>query len=115
MNTKRSQVLTILAFPIVLAIGIVLIPVVTDYTDHHLAEEAVAQTGRWFLGHIISAVGFCLALLAVSSIDAHLRGGLGSLPKLTLPFTAIGAGFYAAGLEPMALGRSQFKLRDIPR
>ena len=104
MNTKRSQIITILAFPVVLTIGIVLIPVVTDYTDHRLAEEAVAQTGRWFLGHIISAIGFCLSILAVNSIDRHLQTKFGSLPRLALPFIAVGAGLYAAGLGADGIG-----------
>jgi hypothetical protein len=104
MNTKRSQIITILAFPLVLSIGILLIPVVTDYTDHRLAEQGVAQTGRWFLGHIIAAIGFCLSILAVSSINEHLRKGSGSLPKTTLLFIAIGAGLYAAGLGADGIG-----------
>ena len=104
MNTKRSHIITILAFPVVLSIGILLIPVVTDYTDHSLAENAVAQTGRWFLGHIISAIGFCLSILAVSSINEHLRRGSGPLPRLALPFVAVGAGLYAAGLGADGIG-----------
>ena len=104
MNSKRSQIISILAFPVVLTIGIVLIPVVTDYTDHRLAEQAVAQTGRWFLGHIISAIGFCLSILAVSSIDRHLQTKSGLLPRLTLPFIAVGAGLYAAGLGADGIG-----------
>jgi len=104
MNTKRSQVITILAFPVVLTIGIVLIPVVTDYTDHRLAELAVAQIGRWSFGHIISAIAFCISILAVSTIDGYLRTKSGSLPKLAQPFIAIGAGLYAAGLGADGIG-----------
>ncbi len=104
MNTKRTQVITILAFPIVLTLGIMLIPVVPDYTDHRLAEQAVAQVGRWFSGHIISAIAFSLSILAVGSVDRHLQSGSKSLPKATLPILATGAGFYAAGLGADGIG-----------
>ena len=104
MNHKRMQIIYILAFPVVLTIGIVLIPVVADYSQHQLAEEAVAQTMRWYVGHILSAVGFALAILAVSAIDAHLRQAERTLPLLTLPLITIGAGLYAAGLGADGIG-----------
>ena len=104
MNNKRSQIIFILAFPIVLTIGIILIPVVADYTNHQLAEQAVEQTVRWFTGHIISAVGFALSILAVSSINRHLQLTSQSLPTLTLPFIAVGAGLYSAGLGADGIG-----------
>ena len=104
MKKKRTQVMTILAFPIVLTIGIAFIPVVTDYTDHRLAERAVSQVGRWFLGHIISAIGFPLCILAVGEIEKHLRSASGSLPRLTFPFLVIGAGLYSAGLGADGIG-----------
>lgn len=104
MNAKRSQAIIILAFPIVLTVGIVLIPVVTDYTDHRLAEQAVAQVGRWFLGHLISAVGFSLSILTISVIDGHLRSVSDALPRFTLPIVAVGAGLYAAGLGADGIG-----------
>ena len=42
MNRNTQQTITILAFPVVLTIGIVLIPFVSDYNDHQLAEQAVS-------------------------------------------------------------------------
>ena len=104
MNNKRWQILTILAFPVVLAVGIVLIPVVADYSDHELAEKAVAQTARWFSGHLIAAIGFAISVLAIVSIDTHLRGSSRSLPAMTLPCVAVGAGLYAAGLGADGIG-----------
>jgi len=104
MNDKRAKIIYVLAFPIVLTIGIVLIPVVTDYTDHRLPEQAVEQTFRWFAGHIIAAVGFGLAVLAVGSIDRHLRLTSRSLPGVTLPSVAVGTGLYAAGLGADGIG-----------
>ena len=104
MSDKRLQIVYILAFPIVLTIGIVLIPVVVDYSDHRLATLAVGQTARWFSGHIISAIGFALAILAVSTIDRHLRYASQSLPVLALPFITVGAGLNAAGLGADGIG-----------
>lgn len=104
MNTNRLEVIYILAFPVVLTIGIVLIPVVTDYTDHQLAEAGVGRTMPWFLGHIIAAVGFALSILAVSSIDKHLQRSSQSLPVLALPCITLGAGLYAAGLGADGIG-----------
>ena len=104
MNHKRAQIIYVLAFPIVLTIGIVLIPVVTDYTDHRLPEQAVEQAFRWFAGHIIAAIGFGLVVLAVGSIDRHLQLTSRSLPSVTLPSVAVGAGLYAAGLGADGIG-----------
>jgi len=104
MNDKRAQIIYVLAFPVVLTIGIVLIPVVTDYTDHRLPEQAVEQTVRWFAGHIVAAIGFGLAVLAVGSIDRHLQLTSRSLPAVTLPGVAVGAGLYAAGLGADGIG-----------
>ena len=104
MNNKRTQIISIIAFPVVLTLGIVLIPVVADYSNHHLAEQAVEQTARWFAGHIISVIGFMLSILAVSSINKYLQITSRFLPKLTLPFVAVGAGFYSAGLGADGIG-----------
>ena len=104
MNNKRAQIIYVLAFPVVLTIGIVLIPVVTDYTDHRLPEQAVEQTVRWFAGHIIAAIGFGLSILAVGSINRHLQLTSRSLPGVTLPSVAVGAGLYAAGLGANGIG-----------
>ena len=104
MSAKASPILTILGFPVVLAIGIVLIPVVADYSDHELAEQAVGQTARWFSGHLIAAMGFALSIMAVVSIDRHLRLSSRPLPAMTLPCIAVGAGLYAAGLGADGIG-----------
>jgi len=104
MNNKRWQIFTVLAFPVVLAAGIVLIPVVADYSDHQLAEQAVGQTARWFSGHLIAAIGFSLSVLAVVSVNRHLRRSSRSLPAVTLPCIALGAGLYAAGLGADGIG-----------
>lgn len=104
MNDRRFQALIILLFPIVLSIGIFLIPVVPDYSDHALATEAVEMTGRWFVGHLLSAVGFGLSILSVSVIAAYLKHRSYKIPLFILPVMAIGAGLYAAGLGADGIG-----------
>jgi hypothetical protein len=103
-STKRLAISYLLAFPIVLTLGIALIPVVPDYADHQLAEQAVSQTGRWFFGHIISAIGFALSIPAVSSVDRHIQLSSRNLPILTMPLISMGAGLYAAGLGADGIG-----------
>ena len=56
-----SKVISVLAFPVLLSIGIFLIPVVSDYADHELAAQAVGKTGLWVAGHLISAMAFGLS------------------------------------------------------
>ncbi len=104
MSNKQSQIAYILAFPVVLTIGIILIPVVVDYNDHHLAEQAVGQTVRWFLGHVTAAIGFALSIPAISSINRHLQLTSRSLPVVTIPCITVGAGLYAAGLGADGIG-----------
>ncbi len=56
-------------FPLVLALGIVLIPVVRNYADHELAEAATAKSKRWFWGHLLSAIGFGLGVAVAVLIN----------------------------------------------
>jgi hypothetical protein len=101
---RRIRTLYVLSFPIVLTIGILLIPVVPDYADHALAVEAVEGTERWFTGHLISAVAFGLSVLACSVIVAVLERNSYAVQSLVLPLIAIGAGLYAAGLGADGIG-----------
>jgi hypothetical protein len=91
---NRAGVFPIFAFPIILAIGILLIPVNPDYNNHALAVQAVEQTNRWFAGHLISAIAFGFSIWAAREI----LGVLSKAPWYTLIFIATGAGLYAAGL-----------------
>jgi hypothetical protein len=90
----RNKLFPIFAFPIILAIGIVLIPVNPDYGDHYLAVKAVQQSERWFAGHLIAAIAFSFVVWAAREILAFLP----KAPWYTLIFTAAGAGLYAAGM-----------------
>jgi hypothetical protein len=94
----RSRTLPVFAFPILLTIGIVLIPVVSDYGNHEIAVQAVAQSARWLAGHLISAAAFGLSVWAASEIMTGLRHR-GSKPEhVPLLLISLGAALYAAGL-----------------
>lgn len=99
-----GKIITILSFPVLLLIGIVLIPVVSDYSNHQLAEQAVQQTTRWFLGHILAAVAFAISINTIRSINKHLQLVSQSLPSITFPLITVGAGLYAAGLGADGIG-----------
>jgi hypothetical protein len=88
----------IIGFPILMTVGIILIPIVPDYSNHVLAAEAAEQTGRWLSGHLISAAAFGLSVWASSEIMAELRHR-GSKPEpVPLLLISLGAALYAAGL-----------------
>jgi hypothetical protein len=102
---NRFHVITIWLFPIVLAVGILTIPVVSDYSNHVIAEQAVGQTGRWFWGHLISAVAFGLASLAAFSINRYLsKRGQANLGMSSLILVTTGSALYAFGLGADGIG-----------
>ncbi len=91
---NKPGLLPIFAFPIILAVGILLIPVNPDYNNHAIAVQALEQTGRWFAGHLISAIAFGFAIWAAREI----MGVLTKTPWYTLIFITAGAALYAAGM-----------------
>ena len=97
---SRSTLFPIFAFPIILAVGIVMIPVNPDYNDHALALQGVELTERWFVGHLISAIAFSFSIWA----SREILGVLQKAPWFTLIFIAFGAGLYAAGLGADGIG-----------
>jgi hypothetical protein len=104
VGERRVRVLSVLSFPVVLSAGILLIPVVADYSDHAAATVAAGSTGRWFAGHLLSALAFGLSVLAVSVIAAESAGRSHRVPPFVLPMIAAGAGLYAAGLGADGIG-----------
>jgi hypothetical protein len=100
MRLKSRQIF-ILAFPVTLAIGIFLIPIVPNYDQHDLAAQAVEQTGRWFGGHLLTAVAFGLSLFSVGIVNQSLQK---KISVHTFLFLAIGTGLYAAGLGADGIG-----------
>jgi hypothetical protein len=99
-DLSRSTLFPIFAFPVILAIGIVVIPVNPDYNDHALAVQAVELTERWYVGHLISAIAFGFSIWA----SREILGVLQKAPWFTMIFIAIGAGLYAAGLGADGIG-----------
>lgn len=107
MTMLDPQLLAVflVAFPLVLAIGIVLIPVVVNYADHEKAERAAAQTRRWFWGHLISAIGFGLGVVAACCLGLFLvDAGEAAWALAGVPLAAVGAGTMAAGLGADGIG-----------
>ncbi len=105
LTRSRLYATLIAAFPMTLSIGILLIPVVADYNNHDLAEQAAAESVRWFIGHIHAAASFGLGLLACCCIaDVLYRKGERRRVVIALPLIAIGAGLHAAGLGADGIG-----------
>jgi len=104
----RIYVVPIFVFPLLLIVGILTIPIVSDYSDHILAEKAVSQTGRWFWGHLISAVAFGSSSLAAYSIFRRLsekgqvNSGMVSLVLITIGSSLFSCGLGADGIGPLA-------------
>jgi len=97
---NRQVLFPIFAFPIILAIGILLIPVNPDYSNHALAVQALEQIERWFAGHLISALAFSFAIWAAREILVELPNA----PWFTMIFITTGAGLYAAGMGVDGIG-----------
>lgn len=105
MKRGQLQVLSIAIFPIILTTGILTIPVVSDYSNHLLAEQAASQTARWFWGHIISGVAFGLSILAACYITEYLSSkGQSCSGAMSLSLIAIGGVLYAFGLGADGIG-----------
>jgi hypothetical protein len=97
---RKINLFPVFVFPIILALGILIIPVNPDYNDHALAVQAVELTERWCLGHLISALAFGFSIWAIREILGVLR----EAPWFTLIFTSLGAELYAAGLGADGIG-----------
>lgn len=104
MTRRRLQALSIAVFPAMLAIGIITIPIVSDYSDHTLAAEAAGQAARWYWGHVISAAAFGFGALASCAIAGYLSQRGGRLDVIGLPLAVVGAALYAAGLGADGVG-----------
>lgn len=99
-------------FPLVLALGIVLIPVVRNYADHELAEAATAKSKRWFWGHLLSAIGFGLGVVVSAVINLYLLWSLDRFwASVGLVLMIVGGaaqmfGLGADGIGPLAVRRA---------
>lgn len=111
---NKPNAILILAFPVVLTIGILLIPVVADYGDHKLAENAAAQTLRWAAGHLLSAAAFGSGALACGVLYVELQRRKTPISALAVLFSALGAGLYAAGLGIDGIGPLIMQAAGMP-
>jgi len=94
----RARSIPVLIFPILLTIGIVIIPLVPSYSDHGIVVQAVEQTTRWLVGHLVSAAAFGISVWAVSEIAAELLRRTSRSAALIPSLMSVGAALYAAGL-----------------
>lgn len=105
MLTSQFLVFPIIAFPVLLMVGIVLIPLVANYSDHALAEKAARQTRRWFWGHLLSAAAFALGALAIFSGSLFLIAeAVLFWPVAAMVLSVIGACLLAAGMGADGIG-----------
>ncbi len=89
-----------------------MIPVVRNYADHDLAQQAAQQTKRWFWGHLLSGAAFGVGLLALFALTLFLiEQEITLWPVLSLPCAVIGAallvfGMGADGIGPLAVSKA---------
>jgi hypothetical protein len=102
-NLKIAAI--ILIFPIILAIGIFIIPYVSTYSNDLIIEYSILQSGRWLWGHIISALAFGWAIVIAHYISRHLyyneQNGLGTISFF---LTVVGSVLMAIGLGTNGIG-----------
>lgn len=92
-----------------------MIPIVTNYANHTLAQKAALQTKRWFWGHLISGLAFGVGLLALFAISLYLFGQqLFLWPSLALPFAAMGAALLAVGMGADGIGPLAVSKEGLP-
>lgn len=121
METQHYYFYAVLTalFPLVLTLGICLIPIVHNYANHDLAETAVAKTKRWFWGHLISAIGFGFGVGATFIIHFSLVGSpLNGWQLLGLVLLLVGGaaqmfGLGADGIGPLAVRRAGGSARQF--
>ncbi len=93
---NRARALVLFVAPVVLLIGFLVHPYVSDESDTgKIAEELAGDPERWAWGHLILLIGMALTLLAVFSIRQLLRAAgeerwsFGAVPLLVVGATMI--------------------------
>ena len=101
----KRETIAVLAFPTVLTVGILLIPVVSDYADREIQEKAASQTFRWVWGHLVAAVGFGMGVMAAGTVAERVVAlTRRSIWWISVVLIAIGAALHAAGLGADGVG-----------
>jgi hypothetical protein len=104
-NKDKTVLFLLLLFPIVLSIGIFTIPYVSDYSNVNVQNEAVEHSLRWFLGHIVSAIAFSIAIITAHMISQYLSNREQSqIGKVGFMCIALGGTFLSIGLGADGIG-----------
>ena len=105
MKPKQLPTWPLLFFPVTLSMGILIIPLVPDYSDHLAAASAAGQTLRWFWGHMLCAASFGIGALTpwivVGLLGERANAGWRTV---CVPLMAAGGALYAAGLGADGIG-----------
>lgn len=97
--------LAVATYPILLCLGIFLIPRVSSYADHDQAALATRHGGRWFWGHLLSALAFGYGIVAACCLAAVLfNQGMFFWAGVAVPLMAAGAALQAFGLGADGIG-----------
>ena len=98
--------LRLAAFPVVLTVGILLIPVVEDYSDHDAATRLLSEAPmRWAIGHLVAAAAFGLAVLTAGEVVRALQQpDRRRRARFALWCMGVGAALHAAGLGADGIG-----------
>ncbi len=93
---NRARALVLFVAPVVLLVGFLVHPYVSDQSDvGKIAEELAGDPDRWAWGHLILLIAMALTLLAVFSIRQLLRAAgeerwsFGAMPLLVIGGTLI--------------------------
>ena len=102
---NRAAPIWVAAFPVILVVGVLTIPVVADYGDHELAAAAAHQTARWYWGHLLSALAFAVAAIAAVAVQSRLRRMSTEPPAIwAVPLVVAGACCHVYGLGADGIG-----------
>ncbi|MBC8329872.1 MAG: hypothetical protein H8E31_14125 [Planctomycetes bacterium] len=103
--SDRVEGAFVAAFPLLLAFGVPLIPVVGDYADHAAAALATERASLWFDGHLVSAIAFGFGIVAATILCRRVaEAGSVLLARVALPMMAAGAALHMAGLGADGIG-----------
>ncbi len=105
MPLYRLFAFVIFLFPLLLSLGILLIPIVPNYADHQLAQQAIEKSRRWFWGHLLCGVAFIWAILAACCLAVYLHAEEAfSWAVPTVLLMAVGAGLLVVGMGADGIG-----------
>ncbi len=106
LTLSRLRATAVFAAPLVVFLGFVTLPYVTDSTPEGFASAALAEPLRWGWGNLIVTVGLLLLTLAAFSIRTYLRdAGEDRWSPFAIPMILFGHGLIAFVLGADMLAR----------